>query len=97
MDARFSLGSVAERAKARHHHILQIGLARIDHVIDARARAESRSFARLRLVGGGPHHFAVGISGPWSVIKIFAEDPEFPVLVGDSIPYVSNDAIGSDG
>ena len=37
---RSACSSIPERAQAGHHHVLQIGLARIDHVVDARAVAE---------------------------------------------------------
>ena len=37
----------AQRLQSGHHHFLQIGLAHVDHVVDARSLAERRSRRRL--------------------------------------------------
>ena len=82
----------AERAQPGDHHVLQIRLARIDDVVDARAAAERRR-ARLRLRCRRPHLVPVRIRVPLAIVEILAQQAEFPKLIGDVLADVGHGAV----
>ena len=68
----------SKRAEAGDYHVLQIRLARIDHVVDARAAAEVRGAGCLRIDGGRPYFVAIRIGVPLEIVEVLAQQAEFP-------------------
>ncbi len=83
----------SERFQPRYHDILQIGLADVDHVVHRVAVAESGRVLRLRLVGRDPELVAVGIAHERAVVKVFAQQTEFPELIRDVFAHVRHSAV----
>jgi hypothetical protein len=61
VDGLIGLRVVAQRAQPGHHHVLQVRLPRVDHVVHARAVPELLRPPAVGLVGGDPQHAAVGV------------------------------------
>src|SRR6202034_1648944 len=85
-----------ERAKAGHHHVLQIRLLGVDDREHFRCGAEPWRWRTAGLIGRDPHLASVRVSGPWPVVEIFAEQTEFPELVGNILADVSHGAVRAD-
>ena len=89
--ARGLLGET-ELAQAGHDDVLEIALARIDDVVDARGVAERGPARRLGLGGRDPDHVpAVFLPGP--VVEILPQQAELPELVGDVLADVGDGAV----
>src|SRR5271154_6432262 len=95
MDGAVGWLRVAERSQASHHHVLQVRLARINHVVDALGLAEGRRGLVSWTIGGRPHYVAIRISEPAPVIKILSEKPELPELVSNVLSDIRNRAVGA--
>ena len=89
------LFGVAERAESLLDDLLRVRLARIDDVVHLMGVAEFRG---ARLVGCGIRHpsfMAVGMTVKLVVVKIAAEQTEFPKVVGDVLADVGDGAARS--
>ena len=83
-----------ERPQPRDHHILQIRLAHVDHVVNRVAFAEMRATGcGCGSIGRDPDFVAVGVSRQRPVVEVFAEQPELPELVSDVLADVSDGAV----
>ncbi len=85
---------VPEGAQSGRDHVLQVRLARVDDVVDARAVAELLTGGGL-LAGGDPQDASVRIAHQWTVVEILAEQAELPELVGDVLADVGHRAVGT--
>ena len=83
---------VPERAQARDHHLLRIRLPRIDHVEHFMRVAERGRAGIVRFRIGGPDFVAVGMRVEAAVVKIAAEQAEFPEMVRDVFADVGDRA-----
>ena len=81
--------------KSCGHYVLQVSLARVDHVVNE-LRPRRNAGARIVLTGGrGPDRVACGSVMAICDSEILAEQAEFPKLVGDVFADVGDGAIGA--
>ena len=94
MDGLFRLRVISQAAQPGRHHVLQVRLARVDHVVHARPVPEL-VLAGVGSVRAHPEHAPVGVSRQRPVVKVLAQQTELPELIGDVLAHVSHRAIGA--
>ena len=72
MNGLGGLRGITKCSKAGRHYVLQVGLPRVDHVIDRGSATEDRCAGRLRFAGRDPHRMAVRFSQQLAVMKVSA-------------------------
>src|SRR5262249_46599427 len=86
---------VSERVQAGYDYLLGINLARIDHGEDIVGVAERGRAGIVAVTGGNPGFVAIGMGVKTAVVKIAAEQSEFPEVVGDVFSDVGDGAVGA--
>ncbi len=88
---------VAETAQRFGDDVLHVRLARVDDVVNRNGGLGKMRSGRIALEsGGGPNRFAFGSVWPFAVVEIFAEQAEFPELIGNVFADVGDGAVRAD-
>src|SRR5262249_37790048 len=87
---------VSKRAQRLAEKRLEVHLPGIDDVVDAARMAEGR-VRRLAVARCcRPERVACLLRGKQSILKVAAEQTEFPELIGDVLADIGDDAVRSD-